>query len=53
MKRYFDEVMVQMDYIDLLINGSTLCKEQDIDATINVNLIIALPNLVYWVLQEV
>ncbi|TMW42401.1 hypothetical protein DOY81_012519, partial [Sarcophaga bullata] len=29
MKRYFDEVIVQMDYIDILINGPTLCKEQD------------------------
>ena len=38
MKRYFDEVIVQMDYIDILINGPTLCKEQDVDATININL---------------
>lgn len=38
MKQYFDEVMVQMDYIDVLINGATLCDESDIDATINTNL---------------
>lgn len=38
MKQYFDEVMVQMDYIDVLINGATLCDEQDIDATVNTNL---------------
>ncbi|TMW48602.1 hypothetical protein DOY81_006317, partial [Sarcophaga bullata] len=38
MKRYFDEVIVQNDYIDILINGPTLCKEQDVDATININL---------------
>lgn len=30
--------MVQMDYIDVLINGATLCDESDIDATINTNL---------------
>lgn len=30
--------MVQMDYIDVLINGATLCDENDIDATINTNL---------------
>lgn len=39
MQRYFDDVMTQMDYIDILVNGSTLCKEQDVDATINVNLV--------------
>lgn len=38
MKKYFDEVMVQMDYIDVLINGATLCDESDIDATIHTNL---------------
>ncbi|EDW36994.1 Adh-related [Drosophila persimilis] len=38
MKKYFDEVMVQMDYIDVLINGATLCDERNIDATINTNL---------------
>nr|NP_001027272.1 Adh-related, isoform B [Drosophila melanogaster]NP_001285938.1 Adh-related, isoform C [Drosophila melanogaster]NP_477495.1 Adh-related, isoform A [Drosophila melanogaster]P91615.1 RecName: Full=Alcohol dehydrogenase-related 31 kDa protein [Drosophila melanogaster]AAF53404.1 Adh-related, isoform A [Drosophila melanogaster]AAO41202.1 Adh-related, isoform B [Drosophila melanogaster]AHN54452.1 Adh-related, isoform C [Drosophila melanogaster]WDI23429.1 Adh-related transcript variant C [Drosoph len=38
MKKYFDEVMVQMDYIDVLINGATLCDENNIDATINTNL---------------
>ncbi|XP_034100949.2 alcohol dehydrogenase-related 31 kDa protein [Drosophila sulfurigaster albostrigata] len=38
MKQYFDEVMVQMDYIDVLINGATLCDEQNIDDTINTNL---------------
>ncbi|ALC39656.1 Adhr [Drosophila busckii] len=38
MKKYFDEVMVQMDYIDVLINGATLCDEQNIAATINTNL---------------
>lgn len=38
MKKYFEEVMVQMDYIDVLINGSTLCCESDINSTININL---------------
>ena len=38
MQKYFDEVMVQMDYIDVLINGATLCCEADINATITVNL---------------
>ncbi|EDW77443.1 uncharacterized protein Dwil_GK18292 [Drosophila willistoni] len=38
MKKYFDEVIVQMDYIDVLINGATLCDERNIDATINTNL---------------
>lgn len=38
MKRYFEEVITQMEYIDVLINGATLCKESDIDATIAVNL---------------
>ncbi|KAI8042652.1 hypothetical protein M5D96_003968 [Drosophila gunungcola] len=38
MKQYFDEVMVQMDYIDVLINGATLCDENNIAATINTNL---------------
>lgn len=38
MKKYFDEVMVQMDYVDVLINGATLCDENNIDATINTNL---------------
>jgi len=38
MKKYFDEVIVQMDYIDVLINGATLCDENNIDATINTNL---------------
>lgn len=38
MKQYFDEVMVQMDYIDVLINGATLCDERNIDDTINTNL---------------
>lgn len=38
MQRYFEDVMMQMDYIDILVNGSTLCKEQDVEATINVNL---------------
>ncbi|XP_030377530.1 alcohol dehydrogenase-related 31 kDa protein [Scaptodrosophila lebanonensis] len=38
MQKYFDEVMVQMDYIDVLIYGATLCDETDIDGTINTNL---------------
>ncbi|XP_061400904.1 alcohol dehydrogenase-related 31 kDa protein-like [Musca vetustissima] len=38
MQRYFEDVMMQMDYIDIMVNGSTLCKEQDIEATININL---------------
>lgn len=38
MKQYFDEVMVQMDYIDVLIYGATLCDENNIAATINTNL---------------
>ncbi|KAI8116537.1 hypothetical protein FF38_07538 [Lucilia cuprina] len=38
MKRYLNDVITQIDCIDVLINGSTLCKEQDVDASINVNL---------------
>ncbi|XP_037960077.1 alcohol dehydrogenase-related 31 kDa protein-like [Teleopsis dalmanni] len=38
MKKYFDEVIIQMEYIDILINGATVCRESDITGTINVNL---------------